>query len=103
MKVPVMVQIFRDADAGLLALDDSLTVHTAFPSLVPGGAFTVGKEDDSDSTLYALAGRNRSGRGVLELLITRPSKLATHNPIQRGGATTAPAAAPAPGGGAVPG
>src|SRR6059036_1050617 len=50
MKVPVMIQIFRDADAGLLRLDDSLTVHTAFPSLVPAEAFIVGKEDDSDST-----------------------------------------------------
>src|SRR3989454_10951749 len=50
MKVPVMIQIFRDADAGLLGLDDSLTVHTAFPSLVGGGAFTVGRDDDSDST-----------------------------------------------------
>ena len=46
MKVPVMIQIFRDADAGLLRLDDSLTVHTAFPSLVPAEAFIVGKEDD---------------------------------------------------------
>src|SRR5213075_2967524 len=52
MKLPVMIQIFRDADAGLLRLDDSLTVHTAFPSLVPAEAFIVGKEDDSDSTLY---------------------------------------------------
>src|SRR5213082_2216077 len=43
MKLPVMIQIFRDADAGLLGLDDSLTVHTAFPSLVPGAAFTVGR------------------------------------------------------------
>src|SRR5204862_4823699 len=93
MKVPVMVQIFRDADAGLLALDDSLTVHTAFPSLVPGGAFTVGKEDDSDSTLYALAGRNRSVRGLLELMITRSSNLATNILIERVGAARAQASA----------
>src|SRR5438046_8815161 len=53
MKLPVMIQIFRDADAGLLGLDDSLTVHTAFPSLVQG-AFAGGKEADSASTLYAL-------------------------------------------------
>src|SRR6266550_887123 len=95
MKVPVMVQIFRDADSGLLALVDSLTVHTAFPSLVPGGAFTVGKEDDSDSTLYALAGRNRSVRELLELMITRSSNLATNILIERVGATRAQAAAPA--------
>src|SRR2546430_13470872 len=56
MKVPVMIQIFRDADAGLLRLDDSLTVHTPFPSLVDGSPFDVDKADDSDSTLYLRLG-----------------------------------------------
>jgi len=93
MKVPVMIQIFRDADAGLLGLDDSLTVHTAFPSLVPGGAFTVGREDDSDSTLYALVGRNQSVRELLELMITRSSNLATNILIERVGASRAQASA----------
>ena len=88
MKLPVMIQIFRDADAGLLGLDDSLTVHTAFPSLVEG-AFVVGKEDDSDSTLYALVGRNRSVRDLLERMITRSSNLATNILIERVGADRA--------------
>src|SRR6266496_951298 len=92
MKLPVMIQIFRDADAGLLARDDSLTVHTAFPSLVEG-AFVVGKEDDSDSTLYALVGRNRSVRDLLELMITRSSNLATNILIERVGASRAQASA----------
>src|SRR5438477_8040749 len=89
MKLPVMIQIFRAADAGLLRLDDSLTVHTAFPSLVGGGAFTVGKDDDSDSTLYALVGRNRSVRDLLERMITRSSNLATNILIERVGADRA--------------
>jgi len=88
MKLPVMIQIFRDADAGLLRLDESLTVHTAFPSLVEG-AFIVGKEDDSDSTLYALVGRNRSVRDLLERMITRSSNLATNILIERVGADRA--------------
>jgi beta-lactamase class A len=93
MKLPVMIQIFRDADTGLLGLDDSLTVHTAFPSLVPGAAFTVGKEDDSDSTLYGMVGRNRSVRELLELMITRSSNLATDILIERIGASRAQASA----------
>jgi len=88
MKLPVMIQIFRDADAGLLNLDDSLTVHSAFPSLVEG-AFVVGKQDDSDSTLYALVGRNRSVRDLLERMITRSSNLATNILIERVGADRA--------------
>ena len=88
MKVPVMIQIFRDADAGLLGMDDSLTVHTAFASLVEG-EFVVGKEDDSDSTLYTFAGRNRSVRDLLERMITRSSNLATNLLIERVGADRA--------------
>src|SRR5438045_9751326 len=34
MKVPVMVQLFRDRDAGPLSLDDSVTIPDTFPSVV---------------------------------------------------------------------
>src|SRR5204862_8274946 len=67
MKLPVMIQIFRDADAGLLRLDDSLSVHVSFPSLVDGSPFAVDKTDDSDSTLYGRVGRAAAVRDLLEL------------------------------------
>ena len=93
MKVPVMIQLFRDADAGLLRLDDSIPVRDSFPSLVDGSPFSVGKEDDSDSTLYARVGGRASLRELLELMITRSSNLATDLLIERVGATRAQASA----------
>ena len=89
MKVPVMIQIFRDADAGLLRLDDSLPVHATFPSLLDGSPFDVDRADDSDSTLYLRLGGRTWVRELLELMITRSSNLATDLLIERVGAERA--------------
>jgi len=89
MKVPVMIQLFRDADAGRLRLDDSLTVTKTFTSLFDGTPFDVDKADDSDSTLYGQVGRKVRVRDLLELMITVSSNLATNNLIQQVGAARA--------------
>jgi len=93
MKLPVMIQLFRDRDAGRLSLDDSLMVHDTFPSIVDGSPFTVDKSDDSDSTLYRLVGRRTSVRHLLELMETVSSNLATDVLIERIGAARANATA----------
>jgi beta-lactamase class A len=83
MKVPVMIQLYRDADAGRLRLGDSLTVTATFASLVDGTPFDVDKADDSDSTLYEQVGRKVRVRDLLDLMIEISSNLATNNLIQQ--------------------
>jgi beta-lactamase class A len=93
MKVPVMVQVFRDRDSGLLSLADSLTVTSTFASIVDGSPYDLDMADDSDSTLYARVGGRAAIRELVELMITVSSNLATNMLITRVGAERANATA----------
>src|SRR5919108_719569 len=86
MKIPVMIQLFRDRDAGLLSLDDSITVTNTFRSIVDSSPYQLDKADDSDSTLYLRLGRRASIRELIELMETVSSNLATNLLITRVGA-----------------
>jgi len=93
MKVPVMIQLFRDRDAGLLSLDDSITVTNTFRSIVDSSPYQLDVTDDSDSTLYKRLGQRASIRELIELMETVSSNLATNLLIARVGARRANATA----------
>src|SRR5436309_4027541 len=80
MKIPVMIQLFRDRDAGLLSLDDSITVTNTFHSIVDSSPYQLDVSDDSDSSLYKRAGggQRASIRQLDELMETVSSNLATN-------------------------
>ena len=86
MKVPVMIQLFKDRDEGRLSLQDSLEVTTTFSSIVDGSPYTLSAESDSDSTLYQLEGQKVTYAHLIELMITYSSNLATNILIQEAGA-----------------
>jgi beta-lactamase class A len=83
MKVPVMIQVFRDADARRLRLGDSIPVVNSFRSIVDGSPYGLSPADDSDSTLYGRVGGLASVRELVELMITVSSNLATNILIDR--------------------
>ena len=93
MKLPVMIQLFRDRDAGLLSLDDSLTVTNTFKSIVDSSPYQLDLSDDSDSSLYKRVGQRISIRALIELMETVSSNLATNLLITRVGAQRANATA----------
>ncbi len=93
MKVPVMIQLFRDRDAGLLSLDDSLTITNTFKSIVDSTPYQLDVTDDSDSTLYKRLGQKATIRQLIELMETVSSNLATNLLIARVNATRANATA----------
>jgi beta-lactamase class A len=78
MKVAVMIQLYRDRDAGKLTLDDSVPVGNDFRSIVDGSPYQLDKADDSDSSLYDLVGKKRTIRQLVELMETVSSNLATN-------------------------
>ncbi len=78
MKVPVMVEAYRQAALGRIGLDQPLPVVDRFASIIDGSPFSLSPDDDSDSTLYDSVGGTRSVRDLVELMITRSSNLATN-------------------------
>lgn len=93
MKVPVMIQLYRDRDAGILSLDDSIPVTNTFKSIVDSSPYHLDRADDSDSSLYARVGGKASIRELVELMETVSSNLATNLLIAQVGAARANATA----------
>lgn len=86
MKVPVMVELFRQAAAGTLSLDDRIPVVNAFRSVVDGSPYALAVSDDSDPAMYKAVGQERTYRELCDAMITVSSNLATNVLIDRLGA-----------------
>ena len=76
MKVPVMMEVFRQAEAGRFALGDSLRVENAFRSIVDGSPYQI--EDDSDDAIYERLGQKMAIEDLVYQMITVSSNLATN-------------------------
>jgi beta-lactamase class A len=86
MKVPVMIELFRQARAGLVKLDEPLLVKNEFASIVDGSPYTLSTGDDSDADVYKRIGQTMTLLELCEPMITVSSNFATNLLIQRLGA-----------------
>lgn len=76
MKVPVMIEAFRQVEDGRRSWDDPVRVENRFRSIVDGSEYAI--EDDSDDALYQLQGQDLTLRNLTERAITTSSNLATN-------------------------
>jgi beta-lactamase class A len=86
MKVPVMIELFRQAGAGTLRLDERLAIKNEFHSIVDGSVYQLSVGDDSDAEVYAQIGKTMTLRDLCEAMITVSSNFAANLLIERVGA-----------------
>jgi beta-lactamase class A len=84
-KVHVMMEVFHQAEQGLLSLDDQLPIVNSFPSIADGSAFSLLESDDAETTLYHRIGESESIYELTRLMIVRSSNLATNILLERVG------------------
>jgi len=83
MKVPVMIELFRQVRDGVLKLDDRIPVVNRFHSIVDGSEYALEPGDDSDADMYKRVGQRISFRELCEAMITVSSNLAANVLIER--------------------
>jgi beta-lactamase class A len=83
MKVPVMIELFRQVRAGALTLSDPLEIKNEFHSIVDGSTFALSEGDDSDVLIYKAIGRSLTLEQLNEAMITVSSNFATNLLIEK--------------------
>ncbi len=83
MKVPVMMEVFRQDKNGKLSLDDYVVIKNQFISIADGSRYSISAEDDSEKTLYSRVGKIETVQELVQMMITLSSNLATNLLIER--------------------
>jgi beta-lactamase class A len=89
MKVPVMIEFFRQLERGGVSASQPVLLVNQFASIVDGSPFSVAAIDDSDSSMYLRVGERVPARELVDRMIVRSSNLATNAVIALIGATRA--------------
>jgi len=78
MKTPIMIRLYRMADAGQIQLDARIQVNNRFTSVYDGSEYELTTDDDSELGLYDRIGDRVSVQELIELMIAYSSNLATN-------------------------
>ena len=82
MKVPVMMEVFRQIEERKLKLDQPIQLKNEFASIMDASLYSLSREDDDDPDFYQNIGKSLPLRLLVEHMINRSSNLATNLVIQ---------------------
>jgi beta-lactamase class A len=78
MKVPVMIELYKQQNEGLVNLNDSIVLVNEFKSIVDGSPYSMDIGDDSDDVIYSKIGTKQTLYDLMVPMITVSSNLATN-------------------------
>lgn len=78
MKVPVMIELYKQQAEGKINLNDSILLKNEFKSIVDGSIYKMDIGDDSDDIIYNKIGSKQKLYDLMYSMITVSSNLATN-------------------------
>lgn len=78
MKVPVLIDLMREMDAGRLQREQSMLLVNTYHSIIDGTPYSLQTADDSDSMVFKRVGEFVPLTWLAERMITHSSNLATN-------------------------
>ncbi|HJS18270.1 MAG TPA: serine hydrolase [Anaerolineales bacterium] len=85
-KVHVMMEVFHQANEGMLFLDDRLPINNSFRSIADGSTYSLHVDDDAEQSLYPRLGEDESVHELTRLMIVCSSNLSTNILLEKVGA-----------------
>jgi len=83
MKTPVLYELYKQENQGLLDMDDSIKIKNDFYSIVDGSAYTMDINVDSGEKFYNQIGELATVYDLAFEMITKSSNLATNILIEK--------------------
>ena len=77
-KIALMIEVYKQAAEGKIALTDSIDVVNSFRSIVDDSEYAMDIGEDSDDSVYELIGKKASFYDLTYQMITVSSNLATN-------------------------
>ncbi|WP_232058286.1 serine hydrolase [Nibribacter ruber] len=86
MKTPVLVEAYKQIEAGKFTIDSPIEVKNNFKSIADSSTFSITPTDDGDTELYQHLGKTLPMSDLLYRMIIKSSNLATNIIIELVGA-----------------